>query len=149
MSAQPIVAGEATARPLDAGPVISARPAGAPARRSPYDRRRRPLGDPSPLACTLAKAALEAVHGAPTLDSLTRWVDPKVVAALSKQHSLARRSGTAIAGSAQIVRARVCRVALGAAEVSVVARHGDRVHALALRLEDRQGRWVATVIDVG
>ncbi|WP_084124167.1 Rv3235 family protein [Demequina sp. NBRC 110054] len=145
MSAEPIAAGTLSAAP-GPGRIL---PAVAPAKPSPYARKRRPLGDPSPLACTLAKAALEAVHGAPTLDSLTRWADPKVVTALSKQQSLARRAGRTQDGPAQVVRARVCRVALGAAEVSVVARHGDRVHALAIRLEDRRGRWVATVIDVG
>lgn len=115
---------------------------------SPYSRERLPLGDPSPLACTIAKAALEAVHGADTLQALVRWVEPDLRARLARQHSVARRSGRSGA-TARVLRARVCRVAAEAAEVSVVASLDGRSHAIAMRLEDQRGRWVATVIDIG
>ncbi len=155
MSAEAVYPRSVGTRPLGTKPVTRRPPAGPgraqvlPAPASPYERRRRPLGDPSPLACTVAKAALEAVHGAASLDPLTRWVDPAVRAQLAKQHSLASRAGLKDLGSAQVLRARVCRVSASAAAVSVVARWGERGHALAIRLEDRRGRWVATVIDVG
>ncbi|MDN4471694.1 Rv3235 family protein [Demequina zhanjiangensis] len=155
MSAEAVSPRSVGIRPLGTRPTSRRPPAGPgraqilPAPISPYERRRRPLGDPAPLACTVAKAALETVHGASSVDPLTRWVDPAVRAQLAKQHSLARRAGLKDLGSAQILRARVCRVSAEAAEVSVVARWGDRVHALAIRVEDRRGRWVATVVDVG
>ncbi|WNM23862.1 Rv3235 family protein [Demequina capsici] len=155
MSAQPLSARTAPRRPLGTAAGTRRPPAGPgraqvlPAPSSPYERKRRPLGDPSPLACTIAKASLEAVHGSSALDALTRWIDPTVRLQLSKQQSIARRAGQSGVGNAQVLRARVCRVSATAAEVSVVAGWGDRVHAIALRMEDRRGRWVATVIEVG
>ena len=115
---------------------------------NPYARDRRPLGDPSPLACTVAKSALEAVHGADTLASLVRWVEPEIRSRLARQQSLARRAGRTEA-TAQVLRARVCRVSADAAEVSVIAAVNDRTHAIAMRLEQQHGRWVAVVIDIG
>ncbi|WP_084073985.1 Rv3235 family protein [Demequina sp. NBRC 110052] len=127
---------------------VAATGAGRRTARTPYSRERQPLGDPSPLACTIAKAALEAVHGADTLSSLVRWVEPDLRARLARQHSVARRAGRHGA-TARVLRARVCRVAADAAEVSVVASVDGRSHAIAMRLEDQHGRWVATVIDIG
>ena len=72
---------------------VAATGAGRRTARTPYSRERQPLGDPSPLACTIAKAALEAVHGADTLSSLVRWVEPDLRARLARQHSVARRAG--------------------------------------------------------
>lgn len=118
-----------------------------PAPPNPYRRDRRPLGDPAPLACTVARAALESVLGGDGLDQLTRWISPEVRASLARQRALARRAGLSGA-TARIVRARVCRVSATAAEVSVVADAQDRPRAIAMRLEDVAGRWLATVIEV-
>ncbi len=130
---------------------MSAEPAWAPrpARTDVYGRPRATLGDPTPLACTVALAAIEVVHGGPGLDTLLRWITPEVRDALARQHSLARRAGRARRVEASILRARACRVSRDAAEVAAVARIGDRAHAVALRLEDLSGRWVVTVLDIG
>ncbi len=114
---------------------------------NPYRRNRRPLGDPAPLACTVAKAALESVLGGEGLEQLTRWISPDVRASLARQHALARRAGLDGA-TAQIARARVCRVSATAAEVSVVAIANGRPRAIAMRLEDAAGRWLATVLEI-
>lgn len=123
---------------------------GAPAapRRDIYGRERHALGNPAPLACTVALAAMDAVHGGPGLDRVLRWLSPDVLEALQRQHSLARRArreGAAV----DILRSRVCRVSREAAEVAVVARMADRAHAVAMRLEDVGGRWLVTVLDIG
>nr|WP_236685821.1 Rv3235 family protein [Demequina oxidasica] len=114
-----------------------------------YARRRKPLGDPAPLACTVAKAALETVLGASTIESLVRWLSPEVRESLAQQHSLARRAGRISSPPVAIKRARVCRVSARAAEVSIVAYCDGRARAIAMRLEDAAGRWLVTTIEVG
>lgn len=135
-----------SAQPLAAVPVTSA---ARPPSANPYARKRRPLGDPTPLACTVAKTALEVVLGGAGADTLIRWVSPAVRDALAAQHSLARRAGRRRPASVAIARVRVFRVHAKAAEVSIVADDGERCRAIAMRLEDVCGRWQATVIDVG
>lgn len=119
-----------------------------PSRRDVYGRERHALGNPAPLACTVALAAVDAIHGGTGLDRILRWVSPEVLESLQRQHSLARRArrtGTTV----DILRSRVCRVSRDAAEVSVVARVAGRAHAVAMRLEDVGGRWLVTVLDIG
>ncbi|WP_062467075.1 Rv3235 family protein [Demequina maris] len=130
---------------------MSAEPAWSPrpARPDVYGRPRAVLGDPTPLACTVALTAIEVVHGGDGLDSLLRWITPDVRDRLARQHSLARRAGRRGGADARILRARACRVSREAAEVGAVARIAGRSHAVAIRLEDRAGRWVITVLDIG
>lgn len=120
-----------------------------PAQPNPYVRERKTLGDPTPLACTVAKAALEIVHGAPGVNTLTRWVAPTVRESLASQQSLARRAGWTGPQHAKVERVRVCRISPTAAEVSVVADHNGHSHAIAMRLEDTSGKWLTTVLEVG
>lgn len=112
-----------------------------------YGERKTPLGDPAPLACTVAKTAVEAILGGDGLETLTRWVASDVRDSLAAQRSLARRAGQR-GGVARIERARVCRVSHRAAEVSIVASVRDRALAVAMRLEEIHGRWLATVIEI-
>jgi hypothetical protein len=120
-----------------------------PAPPTPYGRKRDPLGDPTPLACTVAKNALEVALGLDGLDRLNRWLSAEIRAQVARQQSLSRRAGYAVAGTVGIVRVRVFRVSPRAAEVSVVAREGERVHAIAMRLEDASGRWLVTALELG
>ncbi|WP_430868546.1 Rv3235 family protein [Demequina aurantiaca] len=127
----------------------TATPTRAPSRESLYARGHEPLGDPAPLACTVAKAALETVLGAMTINPLVRWLAPEVRERLAQQHSLARRAGNVSAPTVSIKRARVCRVSARAAEVSIVAYCDGHARAIAMRLEDVTGRWLITVLEVG
>lgn len=128
--------------------VIGTVPRKRPSPGNPYARSRRPLGDPTPLACTVAKTALEVVMGGSGIETLTRWVSPAVREGLAMQHSLARRASRFPTHPATIARIRVFRVHAKAAEVSIVAHDGDRNRAIAMRLEDTSGRWQATVLEV-
>ncbi|WP_062524752.1 Rv3235 family protein [Demequina rhizosphaerae] len=130
---------------------MSAEPAWSPrpARRDVYGRPRATLGDPTPLACTVALTAIEVVHGGDGLDTLLRWITPEVRERLARQHSLARRAGRDGGAGARILRARACRVSRDATEIAAVAQIAGMSHAVALRLEDRAGRWVITVLDIG
>jgi hypothetical protein len=107
------------------------------------------LGDPTPLACTVAKTALEVVLGGAGLDQLNRWVTPQIRASLARQGALALRAGRGRQAVVGILRIRVYRVNDVAAETSIVADDGIRVRAIAARFEDVGGRWQATVLDIG
>ncbi len=117
--------------------------------RNPYARKRKLLGDPTPLACTIAKTSVEIVLGQSGLEQLARWVTPDIRVALAEQHGLARRAGLATPGPVAIQRIRVCRVSDVAAEVSVVVDDGKHVRAVAARFEDVGGRWQATALEIG
>jgi len=137
-----------SAEPATASGILRALPGTQAARALPrYGTPRQPLGDPAPLACTVAKTAVEAILGGDGLETLVRWVATDVREALAVQQSLARRAG--LRGAvAHIERARVCRVSQRAAEVSIVATAGGRARAVAMRFEDVAGRWLATVIEI-
>ncbi len=109
----------------------------------------RPAGDPTPLACTVAKSALEVALGAEGLPTLTRWLAPPVHAQLARQHSLARRGRYRLHGAVGILRIRLQPVRPGIVEAAIVAREGTRGHAIAMRLEDRGGRWLITALELG
>lgn len=121
----------------------------APAPTPAAYRKREPLGDPTPLACTVARIALEVALGGTGIDQLTRWVTPTVRTALLRQHSLAQRASYRARGPVGIARVRLCRVSPSAVEAAVVAKEGEVTHALAMRLEAVAGRWLVTVLDVG
>lgn len=140
---------------------MSAEPAVASGRRLPafvepmppmpklprYGVRQAPLGDPAPLACTVAKTVVEVLLGGEGLQSLVRWVAEDVHTTLALQNSVARRAGL-YGATARVDRARVCRVSGRAAEASVVTSAGGVARAVAMRLEDVSGRWLATVVEV-
>ena len=111
--------------------------------------KRGPLGDPTPLVCTVAKAALEIALGANGIDHLARWITPTLRTILLRQHSLSRRAGYTTRGPVSVARVRLCRVSATAVEAAVVATEGEMAHALALRLEAVSGRWLVTALDVG
>ena len=116
---------------------------------NPYTRQRRVLGDPAPLACTVAKVAVEVVLGGDGLDQITRWINPALRDALAQQCSLARRAGRRLRHPVRIIRIRVCRISDVAAETSIIADDGEHVRAVAARFEDVGGRWRAVNLDVG
>ncbi|GIG55407.1 Rv3235 family protein [Demequina activiva] len=128
---------------------MSAQPAYAVSSVRPYARQRRVLGDPTPLACTVAKAAMEAVLGGTSLDAYVRWVEPSVFAQVARQRSLARRASRRSPGTVSVRRARSCRVSATAAEVAIVVEVDGRVRPVAMRLEDVTGRWLVTEIHLG
>ncbi len=111
--------------------------------------KRGPLGDPTPLVCTVAKAALEIALGADGINHLARWITPTLRTNLLRQQSLSRRAGYAARGQVSVARVRLCRVSSTAVEAAVVATEGEMAHALALRLEAVTGRWLVTALDVG
>ncbi|MFV0633410.1 Rv3235 family protein [Demequina sp.] len=132
---------------MSASPIVAAGlgPVAAPPRRA----LKRALGDPTPLACTVAKAAVEATLGGPALDTYVRWLDPEVFADIARQRSLAIRAGSRLKHPVGVRRARACRVARDAAEVSIVVEYDGRCRAVAMRLVEVAGRWQVAELLVG
>ncbi|WP_291377561.1 Rv3235 family protein [Demequina sp.] len=112
-------------------------------------RKRRALGDPTPLACTVARTAMEVALGAEGIHTLTRWITPTLRTSLLKQRSLARRAAYVARGDIAVARIRVCRVSATAAEAGLVLMEGKIAHPVAMRLEACAGRWLITVLDLG
>ena len=115
----------------------------------PYRRPQRTLGDPTPLACTVGKAVMEALLGGDSLETYARWIEPKVATQLARQRSLALRAGLRRTSPVGVRRARAYRVSREAAEVSIVVDDGEHCRAIAMRLEDVRGHWLVTELHVG
>jgi hypothetical protein len=112
------------------------------------------LPEPGPWAARLARAVAEVSVGERPPGQLTRWVARDELARLARRgtHVARHPSARAQRGVARLrtVRAvRVCRVAPGIVETSAVLVGGDRAQAIAIRLEAVDGRWLATVVQLG
>lgn len=99
-------------------------------------------------ASRYAQAVVEAVSGHRPVTQLVRWTAPGVYRDLERRVRLvARAAGPRPRDLRPQVRsAHVCRPVDDAVEVSVHVRHGERSRALAMRLEQTQGRWLCTAL---
>jgi hypothetical protein len=139
-------------------------PAGHP--RPPVDRqdleaeddfeRRRPtpgnaLPDPARWAAQFVQAAVEVTTGLRPASQLLRWTTDEVRQRLARRADLARRT-TPRGRPAQrgiVCSTRVCIPRDGVAEASAVVSDGNRLRAVALRLEGLDGRWRVTALELG
>ncbi|WP_421740959.1 Rv3235 family protein [Cellulomonas sp.] len=110
-----------------------------------------PEGDPTVVARAIALAALEVLAGGRSVAQLARWLTPGVYETLQVRAGLTQR----VLGTDRVVRppsirrARSCRVGAHAMEATIVADHGSRVRAVALRLEGHRGSWRVTALEIG
>ncbi|ROP64364.1 Rv3235 family protein [Curtobacterium sp. PhB115] len=141
------------ARLIDVVATSPGRPVLAPVDPIPITETATGPPDPADTARALGLCVAEILSGAREVDSIARWITDDV------QRHLQQRS--AVAAHARSVgrrsRARpvlrvgsvlVCRPADGVAEATVVVHTRSHARAVAIRLEDRQGRWRATAIGV-
>lgn len=128
---------------------VAAAPSNATARTPSAYLKRGPLGDPTPLVCTVAKESLEIALGGDGINHLARWITPALRTTLLRQQSLSHRAAYTVKGQIAVARVRLCRVSATAVEAAVVVTEGDRAHALAMRLEAISGRWLVTALDIG
>ncbi len=105
------------------------------------------------VAGALGLCVAEILTGAREVDSIARWITDDVHRHLQHRAALAARARSL----GRHARARpllrvgsvlVCHVTEGVAEATVVVLTRNRARAVALRLEDRQGRWRATAVGV-
>jgi hypothetical protein len=106
--------------------------------------------EPSRWAASLAVAAAQTVHGSRPPAQLHRWVTKDIYEGfLSKSQARARmaRTGEQSRMHLQVKRIRICQPSDAAIEAAVVIDYGHRSRAVAIRLEWRRQRWIATVLD--
>ena len=109
--------------------------------------------DAHDTARALGLCVAEVLTGAREVDSIARWITDEVHRHLQQRAAVAARSrqvgGRAPARALMRVGSvLVSRPADGVAEATVIVHTRSHARAVALRLEERQGRWRATAVGV-
>ncbi|WP_166971032.1 Rv3235 family protein [Brevibacterium atlanticum] len=104
-------------------------------------------------ATSLAVACLEILSGVRRCETISRWVDPELLARLDQRAQLRAEVAPARAPaevtSPRVIQpgtAHVCRVSPAVAEVTVIVRTPNRCRAVAVRLELLTARWMMTAL---
>ncbi len=110
-----------------------------------------PSVDPFSFCGSLALAAVEALSGIRPLAQLARWVSPTVYERTARRAALTAPRGELSPPTRRptVRRIRVFRLGPGAVEASVVVADGDRVRAVAVRIEPHRGAWRAEDLIIG
>lgn len=106
------------------------------------------LPEVGPWAVSMARLILEAMDGTRPPAQLRKWLSIPLHQRISRraQSARVRRQRP----RCPLVRSTlVTHPAEGIAEVSLVVSAGDRVRALAMRLDGLDGRWVVTAFELG
>lgn len=112
----------------------------------------RDLPEPAGACTALVQAIVEVLGGSRPSTQLARWLTADVYAGLQRRAGLAarlRRGAAPAFRHAVVRRVRVCEPRDGVAEACAVIIDGERVRAVALRLEGVDGRWRATAVEIG
>jgi len=107
--------------------------------------RRTTTAEPPPATRSgpvLARALVEVLCGQRPLSQLRVHCAPEVFAGLQSR-PLARGA------LGHLLNVRVCEPADGVAEISVAFRRGERVRAIAFRIQGVDGRWRVTALQTG
>lgn len=111
---------------------------------------RASLADPAHWGRRLLVGVIETAAGRRPLNQLTALVSPSVAYGLRTDFERSARRGRPHWTHAASVRSmRASEPTENVAELSATVRAGDRVHAVAMRLEARQGRWCCTRLILG
>lgn len=102
------------------------------------------LPEPHAWAQRYGQAWVEACGGRRSLQQLSRWSTPQVLAGIQASHRTATATRRARSPQALVRSIRVDEPADGVAEVAAVVRTANRSRALMLRMEGWDGRWVCT-----
>ena len=103
------------------------------------------------LAGIVAQSCVEAELGLRPARQLAAWLDLETYGKLSRRADLAERIRTDSSPrtSPRTIQARCCAVTDTVYEASATVHCGDRVRALALRIERRRHRWKVTAVEMG
>jgi Family of unknown function (DUF6459) len=109
------------------------------------------LPDATAWSSSLAKLLIETVQGLRPIGQLNRWVDERVLAAISshRRQRLRRNRHPQTTRPAVLRSVHVQFPVETAAEVAVHLLLSERSVALAFRLEDFYGRWLCTAVELG
>ncbi len=154
----PDLAAGAPHAPTSPGPRTRTRTPGAQPRAGAERARVSPhrddagLPDATVWCQRFVPALVEVLGGERPLSQVSAYVTPKVAEGLrGRVSALARAGAPGRAGHRRaVVRSlRITEPADGVVEACATVRRGERTVALALRLEAREGRWRATVVQPG
>jgi hypothetical protein len=129
-------------------------PAGR-ADRAPHSGEHRAHPVPPPPAAwarQFVQAALEAAAGRRPVNQLVRWTSEEVFSLLARRAALAARlgsTGNPPSGACLVRSVRLCRPTASTVEASAVVLDRGRYRAVALRLENADGRWRVTALEIG
>jgi hypothetical protein len=119
-------------------------------RTVPHHDRPRELPDPAGWARKLLVGIIEAAAGRRPLQQLAGALSRGVAAGLGADLERAARGHVPHwTHAARVQSVRASEPARGVAEISATLRTAARVHAVAMRLEARGGRWCCTRLQLG
>jgi hypothetical protein len=109
------------------------------------------LPDPKAWSASLARVLIETLQDLRPIGQLNRWVDEKVLAAITIQcrQRTAGQSRPRPTRPATLHSVHVQFPTPLAVEVAAHFRLGRRSIALAFRLEEYYGRWLCTAVELG
>jgi hypothetical protein len=112
---------------------------------------RQELPDAAAWSSSLAKLLLEILQGLRPIGQLNRWVDERVLAAVSlhRRLRLGRKHPSQASRPAVLRSVHVQFPVETAAEVAAHLALNGRSVALAFRLEEFHGRWLCTAVELG
>ena len=100
----------------------------------------------------LARVIIEVVSAHRPAAQLRAWTSPEVFSHLSRRAACAARHPAVRAQppiARQVLSVRGCAVAPGVVEACAVVSGRTRARAIALRLEFKGERWIATAVELG
>lgn len=124
--------------------------AAPPAAWQPRPPRPRSLPEPGPWGRRLLIGMIETAAGHRPLHQLAALLSPAVCKGLGVEFDRAgRRNAPHWLCRATVRSMRVSEPATGVAEVCATVEVGPRVRAIAIRLDEFQGRWRCTRLQLG
>jgi hypothetical protein len=107
----------------------------------------------SDWAARMARAIYEVSSGERPAAQLSQWVERATLERINLRGSAmarhpAMRMHQGVSRLRKVRSVRVCTVAVGIVEASAVIVGMERSHALALRMEITDGRWLVTAIEM-
>lgn len=113
--------------------------------------RSRPAPPVRDWAHRLVHGLTEVITGARPAAQLSRHLSPDILAKVERHamRQIATNGGVRLPAVKTVRSVHICRPAEDIAEVAAVVRRGERVAAIALRLEARHDRWLCTALELG
>ena len=104
---------------------------------------------PRSASASASRAHTRPAHSHPSPSSPFRWSSQRPIPhAPSARVALANVHLAPCARGATAIHVRVCSLDTGHTEVAVIVATAARTFALALRLEEYRGRWMATALEL-
>lgn len=107
------------------------------------------LASPAPWSARFVRVLLEAFAGLRPISQLGAWASSDVCRVLSRRMGAADRCRDRRRAAGNLRSLHVSTPAAGVAEVCAIVAFGDRIRAIALRVEASDGQWRCTELEVG